>query len=76
VVIETRKNHLGDKEGELPITPGMQATVDIYTGSKSAIDFLIKPVIKMDTSSFEVGMRDGAAGAVSDAARNRRPLIQ
>lgn len=77
VVVETEKNYLGRIEGELPITPGMIATVDIMTGTKSAIDFLIKPVIKMKAKSFEE-QYDGksSASVVEEAARTRRPLIQ
>ncbi|MFC6980259.1 HlyD family efflux transporter periplasmic adaptor subunit [Microbulbifer taiwanensis] len=33
-----------DAGGEFPITPGMIATVDIKTGSKTVFDYLIKPV--------------------------------
>ena len=75
VVVETDRSYLGQKEGELPITPGMQATVDIYTGHKTAIDFLIKPVIKMDAASFEAGVREGTGGTTSDSTRTRRPVI-
>lgn len=74
VVVETEKNYLGRIEGELPITPGMIATVDIMTGTKSAIDFLIKPVIKMKaTENFQ---DRPMANVVEDSARTRRPLIQ
>ncbi len=52
VQIETERTYLGQSEGELPITPGMQATVDIHTGSRSVIDFLIKPVLKMKAEAF------------------------
>ncbi len=52
VIIETEKSYLGEKEGELPITAGMEATVDIHTGTKSVIDFLIKPVLKMKAEAF------------------------
>ncbi|NQV54269.1 MAG: HlyD family type I secretion periplasmic adaptor subunit [Rhodospirillales bacterium] len=52
VQIETDKTYLGKHEGELPITPGMQAVVDIHTGSKTVIDFLIKPVLKMKAEAF------------------------
>jgi adhesin transport system membrane fusion protein len=31
---------LGEKAGEFPITPGMQATVDIHTGSRSVLNYL------------------------------------
>ena len=52
VIIETKKSYLGAEEGQLPITAGMDATVDIHTGTKSVIDFLIKPVLKMKAEAF------------------------
>jgi adhesin transport system membrane fusion protein len=30
----------------LPILPGMVATVDIMTGKKSVLDYLLKPILK------------------------------
>ncbi|MEQ8321836.1 MAG: HlyD family type I secretion periplasmic adaptor subunit [Rhodospirillales bacterium] len=52
VVVQTDKNYLGRTEGDLPITPGMQATVDIHTGEKSVMDYLIKPVLKLRHEAF------------------------
>ncbi len=52
VVVQTEKNYLGAVEGSLPIVPGMQATVDIHTGKKSVMDFLIKPVLKLRHEAF------------------------
>ncbi|NQV82686.1 MAG: HlyD family type I secretion periplasmic adaptor subunit [Rhodospirillales bacterium] len=52
VVVQTDKNYLGRVEGSLPIVPGMQATVDIHTGKKSVIDYLIKPVLKLQHEAF------------------------
>lgn len=52
VVVQTDKNFLGKVEGDLPITPGMQATVDIHTGKKSVMDYLIKPVLKLRHEAF------------------------
>lgn len=52
VRVETEKTYLGAREGDLPITSGMQATVDIHTGTKTVIDFLIKPVLKMKAEAF------------------------
>ncbi len=52
VVVKTDKTYLGAKVGELPITPGMEATVDIHTGNKSVLDYLIKPVLKMKHEAF------------------------
>ena len=31
---------------ELPIMPGMMATVDIMTGKKTVLDYLLKPILK------------------------------
>lgn len=52
VVVQTDKNFLGIREGDLPITPGMQATVDIHTGEKSVMDYLVKPVLKLRHEAF------------------------
>ncbi len=52
VVVQTDKNFLGVVEGDLPITPGMQATVDIHTGEKSVMDYLVKPVLKLRHEAF------------------------
>jgi membrane fusion protein, adhesin transport system len=52
VKVRTDRNYLGEAEGELPITTGMQATVEIHTGSKSVMEYLLKPVIKVTSESF------------------------
>lgn len=52
VIVRTAKTFLGDKEGEFPITPGMQATVDIHTGSRSVLNYLVKPVLKLRNEAF------------------------
>ena len=52
VLVETDKTYLGDREGDLPITPGMQATIDIHTGKRTVLDFLIKPVLKLRHEAF------------------------
>ncbi|MBK8175172.1 MAG: HlyD family type I secretion periplasmic adaptor subunit [Rhodospirillales bacterium] len=52
VVVETDRSYLGDTAGKLPITPGMQATVDIHTGSRSVLDYLITPVLKLRYEAF------------------------
>ncbi|KAB2715974.1 HlyD family efflux transporter periplasmic adaptor subunit [Brucella intermedia] len=44
VFIKTETDALFNKTGErFPIVPGMVATVDIHTGSKTVMDYLIKP---------------------------------
>jgi membrane fusion protein, adhesin transport system len=43
VIVRTEKNHLGSEHTPLPIIPGMVATVEVLTGEKSVLDYLIKP---------------------------------
>ncbi|RRV07964.1 HlyD family type I secretion periplasmic adaptor subunit [Pseudomonas sp. v388] len=46
IQVRTEKNHLGNDARPLQIIPGMVATVDIITGEKSVMDYLLKPVLK------------------------------
>lgn len=43
VIVRTDKNHLGSVEHPLPIIPGMVATVEVQTGEKSVLDYMLKP---------------------------------
>lgn len=43
VMVRTDTNHLGTPDHPLPIIPGMVATVEVLTGRKSVLDYLIKP---------------------------------
>jgi adhesin transport system membrane fusion protein len=52
VVVETDKTWLGDEKGALPISPGMEAVVDIKTGERSVIDYLLRPVLKLRSEAF------------------------
>lgn len=52
VIIETPKPWLGEREDGYLISPGMGATVDIQTGTKSVMDYLIKPVLKLKNEAF------------------------
>lgn len=45
MLVRTQKNYLGDNK-PLPILPGMVVTVDILTGEKSIMDYLLKPFKK------------------------------
>ena len=42
--VRTSKNHLGTETAPLPIMPGMSATVDINTGQKTVMSYLLKPL--------------------------------
>jgi adhesin transport system membrane fusion protein len=52
VIAQTDKTYLGDEEGKLTISPGMQATVDIHTGQNTVMHYLIKPVLKIRSEAF------------------------
>ena len=46
VRVRTDKNHLGSDAHPLRIIPGMQAEVDILTGKKTVMQYLLKPVLR------------------------------
>ncbi|MET1027607.1 MAG: HlyD family type I secretion periplasmic adaptor subunit [Dongiaceae bacterium] len=53
VRLRTDRNYLIGKQGEqLPIIPGMTATVDILTGKKTVLDYLLKPILKARQTAF------------------------
>jgi len=44
--IETKKNYLGSDIHPLNIIPGMTASVDIVTGKKTVMQYILKPILK------------------------------
>jgi adhesin transport system membrane fusion protein len=44
--VRTKKNYLGSEKKPLYIIPGMLASVDILTGKKSVLDYILKPILK------------------------------
>ena len=42
--VRTNKNNLGSGSKSLPIIPGMVATVDIISGKKTVLDYMMKPL--------------------------------
>jgi adhesin transport system membrane fusion protein len=44
--VRTERSYLGSEESPLEIIPGMTATVDILTGEKTVLDYLLKPVLR------------------------------
>ncbi|EBW6088018.1 MULTISPECIES: HlyD family type I secretion periplasmic adaptor subunit [Atlantibacter] len=54
VYIRTKANYLENKQKQrFPIFPGMVATVDIKTGSRTVLDYLIKPLNKVNEALRE-----------------------
>ena len=46
VRLRTTKNYIGPELNPLPIIPGMVASVDILTGRKTILSYLLKPVLR------------------------------
>ena len=46
VIIRTDQNYLERRGEKLPIIPGMVASVDVLTGRKTILDYLLKPILK------------------------------
>ena len=52
VHIKTDKNYLGSKEKPLKIIPGMTVNVDIMTGKKTVLDYILKPILRAKEYTF------------------------
>ncbi|NWH07063.1 MAG: HlyD family type I secretion periplasmic adaptor subunit [Alphaproteobacteria bacterium] len=46
ITIRTRETSLKGRSGDLPIIPGMVASVDIITGEKTILEYLLKPIVR------------------------------
>jgi len=46
VKLRTQKNAITYRNEELPIIPGMTASIDILTGKKSVLAYLLKPILR------------------------------
>lgn len=53
VVVETDNSWLGEEDEKHNITSGMQATVEIFTGSRTVMHYLLKPVLKLRHEAFK-----------------------
>lgn len=52
VRVRTEETTLKRKNEVLPIIPGMVATVDILTGKKTVMEYLLKPIVKTLSNSM------------------------
>ncbi len=52
VVVQTDRAYIGDETDKRLISPGMQASVEIHTGTRSVMEFLVKPVLKLRHEAF------------------------
>mgnify|MGYP001439698127 CR=1 FL=1 len=47
VIVRTDRNWLGNSDNKLTVMPGMVASVDIESGRKTVLDYLLKPVLRV-----------------------------
>jgi adhesin transport system membrane fusion protein len=52
IQVRTRSATMKGKDGPLPIIPGMTATVEILTGQRTVLDYLLKPFLKARESAL------------------------
>ncbi|UFQ96571.1 HlyD family type I secretion periplasmic adaptor subunit [Pseudomonas wenzhouensis] len=52
IQLRTEKSHLGNEDQPLLIIPGMVASVDILTGKKSILSYLLKPILRARSEAF------------------------
>ena len=50
--IRTTRNYLGIAEQQLVITPGMEATVEVKTGFRTVLEYLLKPMLRIKYEGF------------------------
>lgn len=46
IEVQTEKNYMGEEDNPLPITPGMVATVEVITGKRTILEYLLKPLLR------------------------------
>ena len=52
VRVQTDRTMFENLDKKLPIMSGMQAQVDVITGSKTVLSYLMKPVLAVRESAF------------------------
>jgi len=52
VKLRTRESTMAYRGEELPIIPGMTASVDILTGKKSVLAYILKPILRMKQNAL------------------------
>lgn len=50
--IETDKNHLGTEQNPLYLLPGMTSSIDVIVGKHTVLDYLLKPIIKAQSTAL------------------------
>ena len=46
IEVHTAQNYMGNADNPLPITPGMVTEVEVITGKRTILEYLLKPVLR------------------------------
>jgi membrane fusion protein, adhesin transport system len=52
ISLKTESSDLGGEDNPLPIIPGMTVEVDVLTGKKTILDYILKPILKTKQLAF------------------------
>ncbi len=52
IEVVTEKNYMGSADNPLPITPGMVAEIEVITGKRTILEYLLKPVLRARDRAF------------------------
>lgn len=52
IEVRTLKNYMGDESNPLPITPGMVADVEVITGKRTILEYMMKPILRARSRAF------------------------
>ena len=52
IEVVTEKSYMGDEANPLPITPGMVAEVEVITGKRTILEYLMKPFLRARDRAF------------------------
>lgn len=52
IEVHTDKNYLGEESNPLPITPGMVASIEIVTGKRTILEYLLKPFLQAKSKAL------------------------
>ena len=52
IELRTDKSYMGDAENPLPITAGMIADVEIITGKRTILEYMMKPILRARNRAF------------------------
>ncbi len=53
IIVKTDVNYLVKHGKKLPIIPGMVASVDLLTGEKTILDYILKPILKTKSRALQ-----------------------